>query len=857
MDMAQIPVDEMVDGRGGVRPHWRGLLSMISDLGHRELLERGRLMARALHDQTGAATAGHPGGCDPIPLLLTAQEFAGLADGLVQRAGLLEAVLRDLYGPRTLLADGVLPPSLVYPAPGFLRMGQGHGPGAPPGTHPGGRAAPFMTFYSADLIRGPDGAWRVVADRVARANGVGQALENRRQMIRMLPELFSGRQVRSLSPFFDAWQDSLQRLADLPDRNPGLVLLTPRPRGMLWAEHVILARELGCALAEAGDLAVRDGALWLKTVRGLRRVDVLLLRQDGWTVDPLELEGGSTPGIAGLLDAARGGAVHLVNHPAAGVVEAPGLAAFLPSLARTLLGQDLKLADVRTVWPAAPGGVDSLLSGDRSAWWLRDATDPMAPIRRLDRAGGDMIAALRDRPDRFVAVKAVAPSLAPSVQPGGIEPASIVLRLFALFDGTDWQVVPGGLARLLPDAETPPGSPMHRPRDGHVVTKDVWVMVEDTADLVGTAAIRTPILAIRRGQGDLPSRAADDFFWLGRYLEQLEDAGRVLRVVTRRVGRVDGSPRDRAELETVLHLARRVGLLQGDVTVGAGFATLVRALSAVTFDSGLLQRLLSEIARVAGGLRDRLTAETFDTIIEGTDTLRIQMQDARVPGDPGRTLERIGRVTDSLLRYGATISGLTAENMVRSGGRQFLDLGRRVERAGAILTSVALVLRQKDVDQRGRMEGALRLMLELSDCAITYRSRYFAVLQPAPVLDLLLLDEGNPRGVACQMAMITESLADLEGGGGDAGGADGGLAGTARAVMDRLRALVADMLASPQQDVAAAALPDRIQDIHDTLRSLGRQIARRYFVVLTPPRAVGGLRGADRSGAMDGTMDES
>jgi uncharacterized circularly permuted ATP-grasp superfamily protein/uncharacterized alpha-E superfamily protein len=853
MDMARIPVDEMVDGRGGVRPHWRGLLGTISNLGHRELLERGRQMARALHDQTGpAATGGPTGGCDPVPLLLTAPEFARLAEGLVQRARVIEETLRDLYGARTLLSAGVLPPALIYPAPGFLRMGDL----APPGAE---MPTPFLSFYSADLIRGPDGAWRVVADRVARANGIGQALENRRQMSRILPELFSGREIQALSPFFDTWQDSLHRLADLPDRNPGLALLTPRPRGTLWAEHVILARELGCVLAEAGDLAVRDGAVWLKTVRGLRRVDVLLLRQDGWTVDPLELEGGGAPGIAGLLDAARAGAVHLVNHPAAGVAEAPGLAAFLPALSRTLLGQDLALPSARTLWLGQDGATDALLSGDRAQWWLRDATDPRGPVRRLDRVGDDGIAALRDRPDRFVAVEALAPSVMPSVGPGGIDPGPIVLRLFALFDGAGWQVMPGGLTRLLPDADTPPGNPMDRARDGHVVTKDVWVTVEDAADLVGGAVMPTPILAIRRGQGDLSSRAADDFFWLGRYLEQLEDAGRVLRVVTRRIGRVDGSPRDRAELDTVLRLAGRTGLLEGDVTMGAGFATLVRALSAVTFDSGLLQRLLSEIARVSAGLRDRLTAETFDTIIEGTETLRAQMQDARVGGDPGRTLERIGRVTDGLLRYGATISGLTAENMVRSGGRQFLDLGRRVERAGTILTSVALVLRQKDVAQRGRMEGALRLMLELSDCVITYRSRYFAVLQPAPVLDLLLLDDGNPRGAALQMTMIAEALADLDDGTGN--GEAPGLAAQAHAIMDRLRGLVADILAAPKQDVAAATLPDRIQGVHDALRDLGRQIARRYFVVLTPPREVGGQRTADRSqglpGAQRGDLDES
>ncbi|MFS3136766.1 circularly permuted type 2 ATP-grasp protein [Gluconacetobacter sacchari] len=830
--MAPIPVDEMVDGHGGVRPHWRRLLGAISDLGHRELLERGRQMARALHDQTGP-TEGAAARCDPVPLLLTAHEFARLSEGMVQRARVLEAALRDLYGPRDLLADGVLPPSLIYPAPGFLRMG-------------GPVAGAFLNFYAVDLIRGPDGAWRVAADRVARANGIGQALENRRQMTRTLPELFAGREVQPLSPFFDAWQDSLHHLAGLRDRNPGLALLTPGPRGSLRAEHVILARELGCVLAEAGDLAVRDGALWLKTVRGLRRVDVLLLRQDGWTVDPLELEGGSTPGIAGLLDAARGGAVRLVNHPASGLAEVPGLAAFMPALGRRLIGEDLLLPDVPTRWPARDG-VDALLSDDRGRWWLRDSTDARAPACRLDRAKESMLATLCRTPDRFVAVEALAPSVMPSIQPAGIEPGAIILRLFALFDGGGWQVMPGGLARLLSDPDQLPGSAMDRARGAHGVTKDVWVTVEDSRNLVGIAAPPMPVLAIRRGQGDLPSRAADDFFWLGRYLEQLEDAGRILRVLTRRIGRVDGSPRERAELETVLRLAVHAGLLQGESVTGAGFATQMRALAEITLEAGLPQRLLSEIGRVSAGLRDRMTIETFETIVQGTDALRGRLREARVAGDAGRTLERVGRVTDDLLRYGATISGLTAENMVRSGGRQFLELGRRIERASSILTAIALILRQKDVSQRGRMEGALRLMLELSDCAITYRSRYFAVFQPAPVLDLLLLDDGNPRGVASQMAMVARALADLDPSGGT------GLAEAVSMVMERLRGVVDDVLSAPQQDVAAAALPDRLLDIHAALRDLGQRIARRFFVVLMPPRAVGGSRTVER----DATPDES
>ena len=306
-----IPIDEMVDGQGGVRPQWRHLLSVISELGHQELTGRRLQIALALSDQTGVLVParltgqGFPSSdmrvsadalgmvCDPIPLILRGHEFATLEAGVVQRARVLEALVTDVYGERSVLKERLLPPSLVWANRGFLRGGHPDG---------GEKTGRFISSYAVDLVREADGRWRVLGDRVERGNGIGLAIESRRQMARAVPEFFGGMEVRRLGSFLDRWQDSIQHAGFSNEANPSVALLTSGPSSPHWGEHVILARELACALVEAGDLTVREGELWLKTVRGLRRVDVLLMRQDTTSIDPLELDSDGPGDVSGLLD---------------------------------------------------------------------------------------------------------------------------------------------------------------------------------------------------------------------------------------------------------------------------------------------------------------------------------------------------------------------------------------------------------------------------------------------------------------------------------------------------------------------------------------------------------------------------
>ncbi|HEY1934965.1 MAG TPA: circularly permuted type 2 ATP-grasp protein [Acetobacteraceae bacterium] len=819
-------IDEMVDGRRGVRPHWRTMLSVLTSLGHDALAERGQRLDRIAAEE--GITSLLPGAApeawhlDPIPLPLPSAEFAALEQGLIQRAHLLDAILADLYGPQTLLSTGRLPPALVYPNPGFLR----------PCRNPDGDApAHRLQFYAADLIRDADGAWQVVADHTGWPEGAAQARENRRRLGRVLPELFASQLLCPVSPFLESWQDLLPQLAPAAAPRPGgVALLSPGHVSPHWFDNVLLSRDLACALVEGGDLTVRSGSVFLKTLRGLQPIAVLLRAQQGHRVDPLELDPDAA-GVPGLLDAARAGSVRIVNDPGSHLTEAPALAAFLPMLAQAVLGETLRLPNVETLWLGDPTARARVMA-DLAAWRLRPACNPAAPpidLRALDdKARAELLHRLALAPSRYAATAPTEPSAAPCLGRERLDPRQVIIRMFLLFDGAAWRVMQGGLGSVLPD-----GAPAIWPRAGHGLAKDVWVLSESPSAIAGPAVARVPALEIRRTAGDLPSRVADDFFWLGRYLERLEGAARWLRAAIHRVGRPTPTPHQHAELDVLVSVLTQAGLLNAETVMGVSVPALTQALLRAAGSWGAVHALLGQVSMVVARLRDRITAEMHAIIARELRELEDML--ARItPGRDGAGREHASLALSRVLEFAATVAGLAAENMVRGGGRLFLDLGRRIERAQAIADELACALDFPGAaEQPARAEHGLRLALELRDSVITYRSRYLSVLQPAPALDLMLADDGNPRALAYQLAATRRMLANI------AGAADTSLVGMAAALLDEVQAIVRDVAAAPDQERAALALPDRLRNLRDDIAELSDRLSRRYFALLPTARAVG------------------
>ena len=740
------PIDEMVDGQGGLRPQWRAMLGTYQSLGEGGLRARAARLDRAVADE-GAGSAG-PWRCDPVPLPLSATEFLALERGIMQRARLMAALAADVYGPMSVLSGGVLPPSLVYGDAAFLR----------PCREPAGPVPP-LTMYAADLARGPDGRWRVTRDRTGGPDGIGLALENRRLMGAVLPEAFRPVQVRHLGSFFELWQDRLRCMAPPMVTDPSLAVLTGGQSDPEWFGHLCLARELAAALVEGGDLTIRGGLLYLKTLAGLRKVDVVLRGVAGRTVDPLELDGWG--GVPGLLDAARGGGVVVTNPPGTDLCGGGRFRLYDAELCRTLLGEDLLLP------------------------WAEE----------------------------------VAPSVAPTWAGEGLEPRPVRLRLFAIGGpGGTWTVMPGGLAWV---------------EDASPRCKDVWVLAEDRVDIVGPSTQQPGPLAVRRTAGDLPSRVADGLFWLGRTVERLERAARLIRASVARLLR--GAmllPHEAAELGVLIRCLTDSGLIPDDLAdQGALPAALLSAIrrkpqlpkeasdgtrDRVTGEAGAsVLSLMTEVARLVESVRDRLTADMHASFGEMLANARARAE-AATSG-----LDALAMAMAETQRFCTTVAGAAAENMVRGGGYLFLDLGRRIERAQSVAIEVAAACELPP----SKLDIGLSLALELCDSTLTYRGRYRGTLQAGVVLDLVLADPSNPRGLAFQLVAIHGLLDEL------APGAIGreALAGAAAGLLAQAEALVGGVLAAP---ATAGAVPAALRELAERVAELSSRIGRRYFSML-------------------------
>lgn len=737
--------DELLAAPGEPRPHWDAFLRALAGragpgvadsltLTERQVRENG-VTYNVYADPKGA---DRPWEVDPLPLLISSGEWDEIEAGIAQRAELLNRVLADIYGEQALLKSGAIPASVVFGHAGYLHQVQGIRP--PGGVH--------LFHYAADLARSPDGRWWVVSDRTQAPSGAGYALENRLVVSRVFPQLFRDLHVQHLASFFSQMRESLARWAPKGEGPPLIALLTPGPYNETYFEHALLARYLGFALVEGSDLTVRDGRVWMKTVEGLKRVHAILRRQDDDYCDPLELRSDSALGVAGLTDCARRGTVMLANALGAGVLESGALLGYLPTLSDRLLGEPLKLPSVATWWLGEPAAFDDA--------WKRLDHILIKPLERSAREpavfGADLSADERAllkahvaaRPQRYVAQEWVHVSQAPVLERGAgreaehLSARTVGLRVFAVATPQGYKVMPGGLTRVASGGDA---RVIAMQRGGG--SKDTWVLsdgpVNASFSLLSSTVTADDLVTSR---GNVPSRAAENLFWFGRYGERCDTAARLLRVAIATVlGAVDANADDTADgLVPVLALAQRLALIESSDNPGT---ELLRA--ATHPDEGLSQRL-RQLARVAFNLRDRMSADNWRTLNQ-------------LIGDPvfqrGSSLPLALAWLDRAVTTMMTLSGYVLDGMTRGTGWRFLSIGRRIERLSSLCTALQVATHE------GRA-GGLDWLLELADSTVTYRSRYLVAPEWMPVLDLLVRDDTNPRSIAFQAKGLVEYVDKLE-----------------------------------------------------------------------------------------------
>jgi uncharacterized circularly permuted ATP-grasp superfamily protein/uncharacterized alpha-E superfamily protein len=749
--------DEMSAAPGVLRPHWDTLIGSMSALGGEELARRWKIARQRIRENGVTYNVygdplgmDRPWSLDSIPLLIPPAEWNTLEAGLVQRARLLNCILADLYGPQQLLRDGHLPPALVFANPGFWRPCHG----VPIAVHP------YLHLLAVDLARSPDGQWWVIADRTQAPSGAGYALENRTVLAETFPDLFREFQVQRLASFFRSFRGNLLNLSPSRRDNPRVVLLTPGPFNETYFEHSYLARYLGFPLVQGADLTVRDSRVFLQTLDGLKPVDVILRRVDDSFCDPIELRSESFLGVAGLVEAVRAGNVVVANALGSGLIESPAFMPFLPQLSQLLLGERLKLPSVATWWCGQPQPLQYVL--DNLDFLVVKPAFPVqgpvqSPLQNMEpvfggKLTGDersrLIARLRERPFDFAGQELVDLSTVPVWSQDSLTPRRVVLRVFLAASGDSWVAMPGGLARVSPALDTPVVSMQ---RGGG--SKDTWVLSNGPVDVFTLHRPRGQPLELNRGEGtDLPSRAADHLFWLGRYAERAEHLARVLRcILVRLTGEFGASGTSEWESLMKLYdcLASPHSRLSQDDPQGHldQWRDLEQEILSLIFEeqrSDSLNAVLSRAARAVAQVRSSLSSDML-RIVSKFGAAHTSAWGYATAGEALAVLNRcIGRL--------AALRGIEMENITRGAGWHFLGAGRRIERSIQLVDLFRAII----VPLSPRTWPTLEMLLEVADSGMTYRSRYFTDLQAAPVLDLLMNEVANPRSLAFQIHDLLE-----------------------------------------------------------------------------------------------------
>ncbi len=732
---------EMMHPDGTIRPHWQPMLNRLEDYGRDNVIVRWQRAQRSIR-QNGVTynTFGDPGDIsrpwelDPIPLVISPDEWDTISTGLIQRAHLLNELLADLFGNQDLLTRAVLPPELVYANPAFHRSCC--------------RISPpnriYIDMLAVDLARMPNGEWRVLKDHTQAPTGAGYALENRLVVSRTFPSMYRDSRVQRLAGFFAELRARLSELSPRSGHAPRIVILTAGPDDETFFEHAYLARYLGYQLVQVNDLTVRQNKVYIKTLGGLKRVDVILRRQADLDCDPLAFD--SNQGIPGLVEAAVAGEVVIANALGSGLAETPALLPFLPVLFRQLLGEEPLLQSVPTLWCGQPAELQQVID-NLDSWVIKPAfshiREPavfpgqLSPDQRTD-----LIGRMQANPKNFIAQESIPLSIAPCWFEGNLSPRHIILRAYVTATRNGWKVMPGGLIRTSIKADS-----MVVAMEKGGGSKDAWVIAKDEVSKISLLPQEGSELEVERPGETLPSRIADNLFWLGRYIQRAELQSRMLRTIMRRLTEEtlpDGTP----ELSELLRaLAVMTEQKPEACIIEAPIANMdatIRYIYDVIYDSehpNNLYRALQQSVRIGIMVRDRISIDTWRILDRMDHQLRRSSLD-------------IPSMLDELLMILAAFSGLGYESMTHGYGWHFMDMGFRMERA----TMNAIFLRELLTHPSDYEEPVLDAVLEIASSAITYRTRYQTRASILPLLDLLLKDPANPRGIAFQLELIHEHI---------------------------------------------------------------------------------------------------
>ncbi|WP_422079865.1 circularly permuted type 2 ATP-grasp protein [Ulvibacterium sp.] len=751
--------DEMYAQQGNLKPYWQKLLDSFDHLGVDGLIGRQKdidwllsengVTYNVYNDPKGMH---RPWNLNIVPFLLRKDEWETVEAGLKQRAELLDLVLTDIYGERMLIKNGVVPHEIIYGHRGFLRQCSGIEY----------VMEKFLSIYAADLARGTDGRLWVVNDRTEAPSGMGYTLENRSTTSRILPEMYAKMNVTRLSGFFQGLNRMLVEASPVKKENPHIVILTPGSHNETYFEHAYLSSFLGYPLVQGNDLVVRDGFLWMKSLNGLKQIDVVLRRVDDAFSDPLELREDSHLGVAGLLDVVRRKNVSVINPVGSGVMENPGLIPFMPSIAQYFLGQDLILPQIASWW----------CGQEKEKKYVLENLSRLV-VKRIDRTNRESIhfgefldsgeldtlkQKILERPYRFVAQERISFSTAPNLVKDSLEPRNLVTRAFCIASGSDYQVMPGGLVRVAPDRKT---IRVSNHRGG--TSKDFWILEDKPVQEDRVRFWQKKSSNAVSGLDDLPSLTAENLYWAGRYVGRTLINARFIRMVMRQLAMVQNRNEtpDSEKLQTLL---RAVTHLTGTYP---GFAEKAKKgpqamenpylemLSVIKDPKkvGSLAHTIDMFSNSYYSIRNLWSTDMW-RVFEDIQQLWKSFQEEEQP-----SITRILRVLNKLITRLIAFMGLIEESIMIQQGLLLYFIGLQLEQSMLTITKCRSLLTIK-YDAHTEYD-LLEYLLISHESLNIYRYSYRSYIQLENVLNLVVLDLEYPRSLTYMLNRLQKDIARL------------------------------------------------------------------------------------------------
>ena len=751
--------DEMFTPKNGIKPYWNKLLTEFDKLGPNGLMARQRdidwllfengVTYNVYNDPQGMH---RPWNLNVVPFILPKSEWQTVEAGIEQRAELLNLVLKDIYGEGNLIKNGIVPYEIIYGHRGFLRQCAGI-------EYPTDK---FLSIYAADLSRGTDGRLWVVNDRAEAPSGMGYALENRSTTSRILPEMYGRMNVKRLSGFFQELNQMLIAASPVKKENPNIVILTPGSHNETYFEHAYLSSFLGYPLVQGNDLVVRDGFLWMKSLQGLKRIDVVLRRVDDAFADPLELREDSHLGVAGLLDVVRRKNVTVINPVGSGVIENPGLIPFMPAVAKYFLNQDLILPQIASWW----------CGQERERKYVLENLSHLV-IKRIDRTNresiyftefmaqqqlNDLKKEIEETPYRYVAQERISFSTAPNLVNESIESRNLVTRAFCIASDDKYSVMSGGLVRVAPDRET---IRVSNQRGG--TSKDLWVLDDAPIKEDKSRHWQKRSSVAISGLNDLPSLTAENLYWAGRYVGRTLVNARFIRMVMRQMALVQNRNErpDSVKLQVLFKAVTQLtgtypGFTEKTKEGKLAMEDPMEEMLSVILDRdrpGSLAHTISMFSNSYYSIRNLWSSDMW-RVFENIQKLWQSFEEGK-----DRSINKILKVLNQLITRLIAFMGLIEESILVQQGLLLYFIGLQLEQSMLTITKCRSLLTIK-YDEQVEYD-LLEYLLTSHESLNIYRYSYRSYIQLEHVLDLVVLDLEYPRSLTFMLNRVQKDIARL------------------------------------------------------------------------------------------------